>query len=76
MAAPGARRAVRCPAGAGPSGRQPEAASGRKTPRTIGRPKPGTRPREDVPVAKKSKQHAHGATPATTALVEAGITFT
>lgn len=27
-------------------------------------------------MAKKSKQHAHGATPATTALVEAGITFT
>jgi Cys-tRNA(Pro)/Cys-tRNA(Cys) deacylase len=27
-------------------------------------------------VAKKSKQHAHGATPATTALVEANITFT
>jgi Cys-tRNA(Pro)/Cys-tRNA(Cys) deacylase len=34
------------------------------------------RKRQDVPVAKKSKQHAHGATPATTALVEAGITFT
>ena len=60
--------------------------SGRPTPesrpwsenaRTIGwRPKPGTRPREDVPVAKKSKQHAHGATPATVALVEAGIDFT
>jgi Cys-tRNA(Pro)/Cys-tRNA(Cys) deacylase len=31
---------------------------------------------QDVTVAKKSKQHAHGATPATTALVEAGITFT
>lgn len=27
-------------------------------------------------VSKKSKHHAHGATPATTALVEAGITFT
>ena len=27
-------------------------------------------------MAKRSKQHAHGATPATTALVEAGITFT
>jgi Cys-tRNA(Pro)/Cys-tRNA(Cys) deacylase len=27
-------------------------------------------------VAKKSKQHAHGATPATTVLVDAGITFT
>lgn len=27
-------------------------------------------------MAKKSKQHAHGATPATTVLVEAGITFT
>ncbi len=31
---------------------------------------------QNGPVAKKSKQHAHGATPATTALVEAGITFT
>jgi Cys-tRNA(Pro)/Cys-tRNA(Cys) deacylase len=27
-------------------------------------------------VAKKNKHHAHGATPATTALIDAGITFT